>query len=337
MPMNGPSMVPMPPITTMKITTTVQSLMLKPASGDSRSFCRKISPPTRPVQAAVDDVDDELGAEGVDAEARRGRLGIADRGQRQAVARAQQQIDDGEHQHRDRERHQIEDRVAAGAVRRDLPHDRRRQRKPGAGAEHARSGSRTARTPRTPPRCRRRNTRRAAGTPRTKPGSTSARRTARRAAAPGRRSRSARRSYRRRRRRRGRRRPAGRPRRGRHSPRADSRAAPARGNRPSRRRAAWCRRRPTTAALAERRERRHRDDGEDAARPRGALDPDRLHRPSVPRAREQPARPDDQDDEEREMPGEDLPGRRQRRADRLARGPAPCRRSACPTCCRGRR
>ena len=53
MPMNGPSIVPMPPITTMKITTTVQSLMLKPASGEMRSFCRKISPPIRPVQAAV--------------------------------------------------------------------------------------------------------------------------------------------------------------------------------------------------------------------------------------------------------------------------------------------
>ena len=53
MPMNGPSIVPMPPMTTMKITTTVQSLMLNPASGEMRSFCKKISAPIRPVQAAV--------------------------------------------------------------------------------------------------------------------------------------------------------------------------------------------------------------------------------------------------------------------------------------------
>ena len=53
MPMKGPSSVPMPPITTMKITTTVQSLMEKPASGEMRSFCRKMSAPIRPVQAAV--------------------------------------------------------------------------------------------------------------------------------------------------------------------------------------------------------------------------------------------------------------------------------------------
>jgi hypothetical protein len=53
MPMNGPSSVPMPPITTMKMTTTVQSLMEKPASGEIRNFCRKIKPPIKPVQAAV--------------------------------------------------------------------------------------------------------------------------------------------------------------------------------------------------------------------------------------------------------------------------------------------
>jgi len=53
MPMIGPSSVPMPPITTMKITTTVQSLTLNPASGDKRNFCRKMKAPTTPVQAAV--------------------------------------------------------------------------------------------------------------------------------------------------------------------------------------------------------------------------------------------------------------------------------------------
>ena len=52
-PMIGPSSAPMPPITTMKITTTVQSLDANPASGDRRSFCRKMNAPTRPVQAAV--------------------------------------------------------------------------------------------------------------------------------------------------------------------------------------------------------------------------------------------------------------------------------------------
>ena len=184
MPMNGPSSVPMPPITTMKITTTVQSLMLKPASGEMRSFCRKISAPIRPVQAAVDDVDDELGAEGVDAEARRSRLGIADRGQRQAVARAQQQIDDGEHQHRDRERHQIQD---ASRGRRGRARSAARSPASATGRSRRRaprSGSPTAQIPRTRPRCRPRNRRRAAGTRRTRPESTSAPRTARRAAAP---------------------------------------------------------------------------------------------------------------------------------------------------------
>src|SRR5262249_2265408 len=38
---------------------------------------------------------------------------------------------------------------------------------------------------------------------------------------------------------------------------------------------------------------------------------------SIPRAREQPARPDDENDQERDMPGQDLPGRRQRGPDRL--------------------
>src|ERR1700682_3330944 len=41
---------------------------------------------------------------------------------------------------------------------------------------------------------------------------------------------------------------------------------------------------------------------------------------SVPRARKQPARADDQDDEKSDVAGEDLPSRRQRRADRLRHG-----------------
>ena len=51
--MIGPSMVPMPPITTMKITKAVQSLTENAASGEIRSFCRKISAPTIAVTAAV--------------------------------------------------------------------------------------------------------------------------------------------------------------------------------------------------------------------------------------------------------------------------------------------
>ena len=49
------------------------------------------------------DIDDEFGAKRVDAEARRCRLRIADRGERKSMARAQQQIDDGKHQHRYRQ------------------------------------------------------------------------------------------------------------------------------------------------------------------------------------------------------------------------------------------
>ena len=51
--MIGPSMVPMPPITTMKMTKAVKSLTLKAASGEMRSFCRKISAPTAAVSPPV--------------------------------------------------------------------------------------------------------------------------------------------------------------------------------------------------------------------------------------------------------------------------------------------
>ena len=53
MPTIGPSMRPMPPITVMKMTKAVQSLTLKAASGEMRSFCRKISAPTMAVPSAV--------------------------------------------------------------------------------------------------------------------------------------------------------------------------------------------------------------------------------------------------------------------------------------------
>jgi hypothetical protein len=38
--MIGPSILPMPPMTTMKITSAVQSMTLKAAPGDMRTFCR---------------------------------------------------------------------------------------------------------------------------------------------------------------------------------------------------------------------------------------------------------------------------------------------------------
>ena len=66
-PMIGPSTRPMPPITVMKITKAVQSLTLNAVSGETRSFCRKISAPTMAVPNAVTHIDDELGARDVDA------------------------------------------------------------------------------------------------------------------------------------------------------------------------------------------------------------------------------------------------------------------------------
>ncbi len=52
-PMIGPSIRPMPPITVMKMTKAVQSFTLKAVSGEIRSFCRKISAPTMAVPSAV--------------------------------------------------------------------------------------------------------------------------------------------------------------------------------------------------------------------------------------------------------------------------------------------
>ena len=52
-PMIGPSMVPMPPMTTMKITNAVQSLTLKAASGETRIFCRAMMDPTMAVMPAT--------------------------------------------------------------------------------------------------------------------------------------------------------------------------------------------------------------------------------------------------------------------------------------------
>ena len=174
------------------------------------------------------------------------------------------QIDDGADHDRDRKRHQIEDGIAAAAVGRDLPQDRRCQRQAGAGAEHRDQACRERKDLGHDPgadgeigaaqaehRERDREWR-------------SGRRTARQSPAPDRRSCPARRSDRTAHSRRARHRPAGRPRRGRHSRRADSTAAPARGNRPFRRRAASSRHRSTMARRRARpapapRPRRRRD------------------------------------------------------------------------------
>ncbi len=52
-PMIGPSMRPMPPITVMKMTKAVQSFTLKAVSGEMRSFIRKISAPIMAVPKPV--------------------------------------------------------------------------------------------------------------------------------------------------------------------------------------------------------------------------------------------------------------------------------------------
>ena len=52
-PMIGPSIRPMPPMTVMKMTKAVQSLTLNAVSGEIRSFCRKMSAPIMAVPKAV--------------------------------------------------------------------------------------------------------------------------------------------------------------------------------------------------------------------------------------------------------------------------------------------
>ena len=51
-PMIGPSIVPMPPITTLKMMNTVQSEMLNEACGAMRSFCSVMSAPVIPSNGA---------------------------------------------------------------------------------------------------------------------------------------------------------------------------------------------------------------------------------------------------------------------------------------------
>ena len=89
----GPSMRPMPPITVMKITKAVQSLTLKAASGRDAQLLQEDQRADHGGAERGDDVDEELDARDVDAVAARRELVVADRLEREAVARAQQQHD----------------------------------------------------------------------------------------------------------------------------------------------------------------------------------------------------------------------------------------------------
>ena len=114
-PMIGPSMRPMPPITVMKMTKAVQSLTLKAVSGEMRSFIRKISAPIMRGAEAGQHVDDEFDAGDVDAVALRRQFVVADGGERQAVARAQQRHDGAEHGSGERQRQPIDFEFAHAA------------------------------------------------------------------------------------------------------------------------------------------------------------------------------------------------------------------------------
>ncbi len=104
--------------------------------GRQPQLLQKDQPADEPGARGGHHVDDEFRTEGVDAEAGRRRLRIADRGQRKPVARAQQQVDDRDHQQRAGKRHQVKDRVADCPVRRDLSDDRRREREARTRAKH---------------------------------------------------------------------------------------------------------------------------------------------------------------------------------------------------------
>ena len=92
-PMIGPSILPMPPMTVMKMTNAVQSFTLNAVSGEMRSFCRKMNAPTIAVPKAVSHVDDEFDSPHANAGALRGQFIVADSRQREAVTRAQQHND----------------------------------------------------------------------------------------------------------------------------------------------------------------------------------------------------------------------------------------------------
>ena len=120
-PRSGPSTRPMPPITVMKMTLTVQSLMLKAEKGvigasAGRSSRRpsRSRPPRRRRRGAWCPVD-------VDAVRLRRGLVVADGGERQAVARAQEHDDEPDDGDRQGEEDPVDDasrvsRVAAIAL-----------------------------------------------------------------------------------------------------------------------------------------------------------------------------------------------------------------------------
>ena len=195
----------------------------------------------------------------------RGELVVADRRERQAVARAQQQHDGAEHADDQRERNPVDHELAHLPARRHRGDDPRRQADAGASAERATPAMRAAGTPRPRPRCRSRNSGRAGGTSGRRPAARPPPRSARRAASP--RAVERRPGWRARTgdRRRARHRPAGRPTRGRHSPPAGSTGSRARHRRRSPRAAAGRRGRPRRAPRRAR-----------AARRRAPLMPTRL-------------------------------------------------------------
>src|SRR3972149_947208 len=89
----GPSIVPMPPITTMKIMYAVQ-LTVKAASGWVRHRVKVEAPAGAPAPEPRHDVDEELRPHDVHAEALGAFLVVADRRQGEAEARAKDEVDE---------------------------------------------------------------------------------------------------------------------------------------------------------------------------------------------------------------------------------------------------
>ena len=126
------------------------------------------------------DIDDEFGAEGVDAEAGRRRLGS--RGSPSAPGRAASAATDRRRRTRS-PRSRASSSKGSSRARRDRARSAARWPASATGRSRRparRSGSPTAQRLRRPPMCRPRNKRRAAETPRSKPGSTAGPQTGRR-------------------------------------------------------------------------------------------------------------------------------------------------------------
>ena len=204
------------------------------------------------------DIDGIFDAHDVDAVRSRAKLVVADRGEREPVARAQQPHDSEQDADHLGERDPVDEEFAHLPARRDRDDDRSRQAGARAAAkrrclrreqpEHlghhpGADGEIVSAQPEHQRRDRHGNDRR-----RRRPRSGWRRADARPRASPARTAD----------RRRARRRPAARPRRGRHSPPADSTGSPARHRRRFRRAAAGPRARPTTAPRRARRTRGRR-------------------------------------------------------------------------------